>query len=76
NTAARCTFFLLTGLVSAGSTMILLVVILSAECFVSAGSYGLCCWFRVHAGRHTSAGGFSSADRVCVPAVCMVSAVG
>ncbi|GKA24389.1 hypothetical protein Tco_0710422 [Tanacetum coccineum] len=52
-------------LVSAGSTMI-----------VSAGSYGLCCWFRVHAGGHTSAGGFISADRVCVPAVCMVSAVG
>ncbi|GJT22203.1 ribonuclease H-like domain-containing protein [Tanacetum coccineum] len=36
-------------LVSAGSTMILLVVILPAECFVSAGSYGLCRWFRVHA---------------------------
>ncbi|GJT62947.1 hypothetical protein Tco_1006480, partial [Tanacetum coccineum] len=63
-------------LVSAGSTMILLVVILSAGCFVSAGSYGLCCWFRVHAGGHTSAGGFISADRVCVPAVCMVSVVG
>ncbi|GJV78653.1 hypothetical protein Tco_1514523 [Tanacetum coccineum] len=61
-------------LVSAGSTMILLVVILPAGCFVSAGSYGLCCWFRVHAGGHTSAGGFISADRVCVPAVCMVSA--
>ncbi|GKG14349.1 hypothetical protein Tco_0353949, partial [Tanacetum coccineum] len=29
-------------LVSAGSTIILLVVILPAECFVSAGSYGLC----------------------------------
>ncbi|GJY69720.1 putative ribonuclease H-like domain-containing protein [Tanacetum coccineum] len=55
-------------LVSAGSTMILLVVILSAGCFVSAGSYGLCCWFRVHAGGHTSAGGFISADGVCVPA--------
>ncbi|GJT40429.1 putative ribonuclease H-like domain-containing protein [Tanacetum coccineum] len=76
NTAARCTFFLLTGLVSAGRTMILLVVILPAGCFVSAGSYGLCCWFRVHAGGHTSAGGFISADRVCVPAVCMVSVVG
>ncbi|GJS74328.1 hypothetical protein Tco_0707169 [Tanacetum coccineum] len=36
NTAARCTFFLLTGLVSAGSTMILLVVILPAGCLVSA----------------------------------------
>ncbi|GJX03670.1 hypothetical protein Tco_0189586, partial [Tanacetum coccineum] len=95
NTAARCTFFLLTGLVSAGRTMVLLVVILSAGrlvsagrtmillvvilpagCFVSAGSYGLCCWFRVHAGGHTSASGFISADRVYVPAVCMVSAVG
>ncbi|GJV94448.1 putative ribonuclease H-like domain-containing protein [Tanacetum coccineum] len=63
-------------LVSAGSTMILLVVNLPAGCFVSAGSYGLCCWFRVHAGGHTSAGGFISADGVCVPAVCMVSAVG
>ncbi|GJS56293.1 putative ribonuclease H-like domain-containing protein [Tanacetum coccineum] len=114
NTAARCTFFLLTGLVSAGRTMILLVVILSAGRlvsagrtmillvvilsagrlvsagrtmillvvilsagrFVSAGSYGLCCWFRVHAGGHISAGGSISADRVCVPAVCMISAVG
>ncbi|GKE44126.1 hypothetical protein Tco_1471410, partial [Tanacetum coccineum] len=63
-------------LVSAGSTMILLGVILPAGCFVSAGSYGLCCWFRVHAGRHTSPGGFISADRVCIPAVCTVSAVG
>ncbi|GJV94672.1 putative ribonuclease H-like domain-containing protein [Tanacetum coccineum] len=43
---------------------------------VSAGNYGLCCWFRVHAGRHTSPGGFISADRVCIPAVCTVSAVG
>ncbi|GJT97024.1 putative ribonuclease H-like domain-containing protein [Tanacetum coccineum] len=47
NTAASCTFFLLTG-------WFLLVVL----CF---------CW-------HTSAGGFVSADGVCVPAVCMVSA--
>ncbi|GKC44764.1 hypothetical protein Tco_1062486, partial [Tanacetum coccineum] len=39
NTAARCTFFLLTGLVSAGRTMILLVVILSAERLDSAGSH-------------------------------------
>ncbi|GKB10012.1 putative ribonuclease H-like domain-containing protein [Tanacetum coccineum] len=46
------------------------------SCFVSAGSYGLCCWFRVHAGGHISAGGSISADRVCVPAVCMISAVG
>ncbi|GKE58477.1 putative ribonuclease H-like domain-containing protein [Tanacetum coccineum] len=37
NTAARCTFFLLTGLVSAGSTMVLLVAILSAGRMVSAG---------------------------------------
>ncbi|GJU62721.1 putative ribonuclease H-like domain-containing protein [Tanacetum coccineum] len=59
---------------SAGSTMFLLVVIISAGCFISAGSYGLCCWFRVHADGHTSAGGFISADGVCVPAVCMVSA--
>ncbi|GJS63957.1 putative ribonuclease H-like domain-containing protein [Tanacetum coccineum] len=48
---------------SAGSTMFLLVVIISAGCFISAGSYGLCCWVRVHAGGHTSAGGFISADK-------------
>ncbi|GKC66339.1 hypothetical protein Tco_1098937, partial [Tanacetum coccineum] len=53
-------------LVFAGSTMILLVVILHTGCFVSAGGYGLCCWFRVHAGRHTFAGGFISTDRVCL----------
>ncbi|GKB70772.1 hypothetical protein Tco_0932184 [Tanacetum coccineum] len=53
-------------LVSAGSPMILLGVILPAGCLVSAGS---------HAGRHTSPGGFISADRVCIPAVCTVSAV-
>ncbi|GKF41688.1 hypothetical protein Tco_0125030, partial [Tanacetum coccineum] len=51
-------------LVTAGRTMVLLVVILPAGCFVSAGSYGLCCWFRVHAGGHTSAGGFISANRL------------
>ncbi|GKF46313.1 hypothetical protein Tco_0136115, partial [Tanacetum coccineum] len=45
-----------------------------AGCFMSAGSYGLCCWFRVHADGHTSAGGFISADGGCVPVVCMVSA--
>ncbi|GKF83910.1 hypothetical protein Tco_0248808, partial [Tanacetum coccineum] len=61
---------------SAGSTMFLLVVIVSAGCFNYAGRYGICCWFRVHADGHTSAGGFISADGVCVPAVCMVSAVG
>ncbi|GJT41380.1 hypothetical protein Tco_0941245 [Tanacetum coccineum] len=68
-------------LVSADSTMILLVAILPAGCFVSAGSYGLCCWFRVHAGGHISAGGFISADRVCdivvgwsIPLVTLVSA--
>ncbi|GKA12970.1 ribonuclease H-like domain-containing protein [Tanacetum coccineum] len=53
---------------SAGRTLFLLVVIISAGCFLSAGSYGLCCWFRVHADGHTSAGGFISADGVCVPA--------
>ncbi|GKE21521.1 hypothetical protein Tco_1433033, partial [Tanacetum coccineum] len=63
-------------LVSAGSIMILLGVILPAGCFVSAGNYGFCCWFCVHAGRHTSPGGFISADRVCISAVCTVSAVG
>ncbi|GKC65276.1 hypothetical protein Tco_1097874 [Tanacetum coccineum] len=40
----------------------------------SAGNYGLCCWFRVHAGRHTSPGGFISADRVCISAAGLVSA--
>ncbi|GKA68263.1 hypothetical protein Tco_0768180, partial [Tanacetum coccineum] len=44
---------------SAGRTLFLLIVIISAGCFLSAGSYGLCCWFRVHADGHTSAGGFS-----------------
>ncbi|GKE77650.1 hypothetical protein Tco_1543770 [Tanacetum coccineum] len=57
-------------LVSAGTTMILLGVILPAGCFVSAGNYGFCCWFHVHAGRHTSPGGFISADGVCILAVC------
>ncbi|GKF78055.1 hypothetical protein Tco_0230525, partial [Tanacetum coccineum] len=37
-------------LVSAGSTMILLVVILPAGCVVSAGSYGLCWVVSNHAG--------------------------
>ncbi|GKF94970.1 hypothetical protein Tco_0284670, partial [Tanacetum coccineum] len=63
-------------LVSAGSTMFLLGVILPAGCLVSAGSYDLCCWFRVHAGRHTSPGGFIFAPRVCIPAVCTISAIG
>nr|GFA67839.1 hypothetical protein [Tanacetum cinerariifolium] len=31
-----------------------------AGCFVPAGSYGLCWWLRVPAGRHTSASGFIS----------------
>ncbi|GJW28338.1 hypothetical protein Tco_0045213 [Tanacetum coccineum] len=80
--SAGCTMFLLVvilsagRLVSAGRTMVLLVVILSAGCSVSAGSYGFCCCFRVHDGGHPSAGGFIYADRVYVPAVCMVSAVG
>ncbi|GKF31426.1 hypothetical protein Tco_0101224, partial [Tanacetum coccineum] len=59
---------------SAGSTLFLLVVIIFAGCFISAGSYGLCCCFRVNADGHTFAGGFISADGVYVPAVCMVSA--
>ncbi|GJT93731.1 hypothetical protein Tco_1082576 [Tanacetum coccineum] len=80
--SAGCTMVLLVvifpagRLVSAGCTMVLLVVIVPAGFFVPAGSYGLCCWFRVHAGAHTSAGRFISADRVFVPAVYMVSAVG
>ncbi|GJR70964.1 putative ribonuclease H-like domain-containing protein [Tanacetum coccineum] len=80
--SAGCTMVLLVvifpagRLVSAGCTMVLLVVIVPAGFFVPAGSYGLCCWFRVHAGTHTSAGRFISADRVFVPAVYMVSAVG
>ncbi|GKG57530.1 hypothetical protein Tco_0587128, partial [Tanacetum coccineum] len=45
---------------AAGCTMVLLVVIVPAGFFVPAGSYGLCCWFRVHAGAHTSAGRFIS----------------
>nr|GFC84814.1 putative ribonuclease H-like domain-containing protein [Tanacetum cinerariifolium] len=47
-------------MVSAGRFMFLLVVLIPAGCFVPAGSYGLCWWLRVHAGRHTSAGGFIS----------------
>ncbi|GKB38312.1 hypothetical protein Tco_0883254, partial [Tanacetum coccineum] len=34
------------------------------------------CTFFLLTGWHTSAGGFISADRVCVPAACMLSAVG
>ncbi|GKG58166.1 hypothetical protein Tco_0589777, partial [Tanacetum coccineum] len=49
-------------LISAGSTLFLLVVILPAECLISAG-------------RFISAGGFISADRVYVPAVYMDSAI-
>nr|GFA28427.1 ribonuclease H-like domain-containing protein [Tanacetum cinerariifolium] len=47
-------------MVSAGRSMFSLVVIIPAGCFVPAGSYGLCWWLRVPAGRHTSAGGFIS----------------
>nr|GFC34884.1 hypothetical protein [Tanacetum cinerariifolium] len=47
-------------MVSAGRSMFLLVVIIPAGCFVPAGSYGLCWWLRIPAGRHTSAGGFIS----------------
>nr|GFC36799.1 hypothetical protein [Tanacetum cinerariifolium] len=45
-------------MVSASRSMFLLVVIIPAGCFVPAGSYGLCWWLCVPAGRHTSAGGF------------------
>nr|GEW24562.1 hypothetical protein [Tanacetum cinerariifolium] len=47
-------------MVFAGRSLFLLVVIILAGYFVPAGSYGLCWWLRVHAGRHTSAGGFIS----------------
>ncbi|GJW41263.1 putative ribonuclease H-like domain-containing protein [Tanacetum coccineum] len=56
NTAARCTFFLLTGLVSAGRTMVLLVVILSAGRLVSAGSTMILLVVIVPAGCFVSAG--------------------
>nr|GFB48741.1 putative ribonuclease H-like domain-containing protein [Tanacetum cinerariifolium] len=39
-----------------------MLYIIPAGCFVLAGSYGLCWWLRVPAGRHTSAGGFISTD--------------
>ncbi|GJR69290.1 hypothetical protein Tco_0015355 [Tanacetum coccineum] len=48
------------GVHSSADRMVSACLILPAGCFVSAGSYGLCCWFRVHAGGHTSAGGFIS----------------
>nr|GFB06456.1 uncharacterized mitochondrial protein AtMg00810-like [Tanacetum cinerariifolium] len=47
-------------MVSAGHSMFLLVVLIPAGSFVPPGSYGLCWWLRVPAGRHTSAGGFIS----------------
>nr|GFB62123.1 hypothetical protein [Tanacetum cinerariifolium] len=47
-------------MISTGHSMFLLVVIIPPGCFVPAGSYGLCWWLRVPAGRHTSAGGFIS----------------
>ncbi|GJY81470.1 putative ribonuclease H-like domain-containing protein, partial [Tanacetum coccineum] len=56
NTAARCTFFLLTGLVSAGRTMVLLVVILSAGRLVSAGRTMVLLVVILSAGRLVSAG--------------------
>ncbi|GJR18430.1 putative ribonuclease H-like domain-containing protein [Tanacetum coccineum] len=53
-------------IVSAGRAMIMSDMLsFCLDFIVSAGSYGLSCWFRVHAGGHTSAGGFISADRVC-----------
>ncbi|GJU18538.1 hypothetical protein Tco_1146504 [Tanacetum coccineum] len=56
NTAPRCTFFLLTGLVSAGRTMVLLVVILSAGRLVSAGRTMILLVVILSAGRLVSAG--------------------
>ncbi|GKD55629.1 hypothetical protein Tco_1289016 [Tanacetum coccineum] len=56
NTAARCTFFLLTGFVSAGRTMVLLVVILSAGRLVSAGRTMVLLVVILSAGRLVSAG--------------------
>ncbi|GJR55463.1 hypothetical protein Tco_1405984 [Tanacetum coccineum] len=75
NTAARCTFFLLTGLVSAGSTMVLLVAILSAGRLVSAGSTMVLLVAILSAGRLVSAGSTMILLVVILPAGCLVSAV-
>ncbi|GJR17762.1 putative ribonuclease H-like domain-containing protein [Tanacetum coccineum] len=74
NTAARCTFFLLTGLVSAGRTMVLLVVILSAGRLVSAGRTIILLIVILSAGRLVSAGRTMILLVVILPAVCFVSA--
>ncbi|GJT76698.1 hypothetical protein Tco_1043423, partial [Tanacetum coccineum] len=58
NTAGRCTFFLLTGLVSAACTMVLLVVILSAGRLVSAGRTMILLVVILSAGRLVSAGSY------------------
>ncbi|GJS44594.1 putative ribonuclease H-like domain-containing protein [Tanacetum coccineum] len=68
NTAARCTFFLLTGLVSAGRTMVLLVVILSA------GRTMILLVVILSAGRLVSAGRTMILLVVILPAGCFVSA--
>nr|GFC58311.1 hypothetical protein [Tanacetum cinerariifolium] len=60
-------------MVSAGRSMFLLVVIILAGCFVPAGSYRLCWWLRVPAGRHTSAGGFIFTDTFMLLALFMLS---
>ncbi|GJY47084.1 ribonuclease H-like domain-containing protein, partial [Tanacetum coccineum] len=70
HTAARCTFFLLTGLVSAGRTMILLVVILSAERLVSAGRTMILLVVILSAGRLVSAGRTMILLVVILPAGC------
>ncbi|GKB22504.1 hypothetical protein Tco_0861905, partial [Tanacetum coccineum] len=75
NTAARCTFFLLTGLVSAGRTMVLLVVILSAGRLVSAGRTMVLLVVILSAGRLVSAGRTMILLVVILPAGCFVSAV-
>ncbi|GJQ89925.1 putative ribonuclease H-like domain-containing protein [Tanacetum coccineum] len=74
NTAARCTFFLLTGLVSAGRTMILLVVILSAGRLVSAGRTMILLVVILSAGRLVSAGRTMILLVVILSAGCFVSA--
>ncbi|GJR86452.1 hypothetical protein Tco_0210463 [Tanacetum coccineum] len=64
-------------LVSAGRNMVSAGRLILSAGIVLLVSYGLCLLIpSIHAGGHTSAGGFISADRVFVPAVCMVSAVG
>ncbi|GJR08891.1 hypothetical protein Tco_0791543 [Tanacetum coccineum] len=75
NTAARCTFFLLTGLVSAGSTMILLVVIFPAGRLVSADSIMVLLVVIFPVGRLVSAGRTMVLLVVILSAGCSVSAV-